>query len=78
MTAKRMRKLLMAAGAPRNVANKAAKACGGGIPHEKLFFAICFMPGLVKIFEDGVRYGADIKASFGDAPEDVGYQLIKE
>lgn len=22
--------------------------------------------------------GADIKASFGDAPEDVGYQLIKE
>lgn len=48
------------------------------MPHEKLFFAICFMPGLVKIFEDGVRYGADIKASFGDAPEDVGYQLIKE
>lgn len=60
MTAKRMRKLLMAAGAPRNVANKAVKACDGRMPHEKLFFAMCFMPGLVKIFEDGVRYGADI------------------
>ena len=78
MTAKRMRKLLMAVGAQRNVANKAAKACDGRMPHEKLLFAICFMPGLIKIFEDGVRYGADIKASFGDAPEDVGYQLIKE
>ena len=78
MTAKRMRKLLMSAGAPRNVANKAAKACDGRMSHAELLFAICFMPGLVKIFEDGVRYGADIEASFGDVPEDVGYQLIKE
>lgn len=64
MKAKRMKKLLMAAGAERNLANKITEACHEKMSHEDMFWTLLFAPKLLEVFRDAVRYGVGVKASF--------------
>lgn len=69
MTGKRMRKMLMAYGMQRNAANLAVHARSGQMPHETMMYLTVFDPTIRRAFEQAQRYGAEIKATFGDVPE---------
>ncbi|MBQ0037474.1 MAG: hypothetical protein KBS74_02255 [Clostridiales bacterium] len=55
MTGKRMRKLLMAAGVQRNVANKISHAGGKNISHEDMLLCVLLVPGLRDAIKKSAR-----------------------
>lgn len=75
MKAKRMKKMLMAAGAERNLANKIAEACHGKMSHDDMFWTLLFIPQSVKVFRDAVRYGVAVKADFADLQDGEVFQV---
>lgn len=77
MKAKRMKKLLMAAGAERNLANKITEACGGQMSHEDMFWNVLIAPGLLHVFEKAVRYGVGVKASFESLQDGEAFRVMQ-
>lgn len=75
MKAKRMKKLLMAAGAERNLANKITEACGGQMSHEDMLLTMFLVPQTVKVFRDAVRYGVAVKADFAPLQDGEVFQV---
>ena len=75
MKAKRMKKLLMAAGAERNLTNKIAEACHGKMSHEDMFWSLLFAPKLMEVFRDAVRYGVSVRADFASLQDGEAFQV---
>ncbi len=77
MKAKKMKKLLMAAGAERNLANKIAGSCGSNMSHEDMFWNVLFNPEIVKVFRAAVRYGAQTKAEYANLPDGEAFRVLR-